>query len=129
MLPLSHVGIDGQEDCIFASCHVEPESTLLQHDHKSVDPVILYITLVLVTYNLSKIAMNCHIHIHSMYKINNFPLSLRMLMALYIPFMQRGLFLVCRSVSMLYKKNKDKSALLLLYNCLTSKWVTFVSLL
>ena len=107
MFPLSHVSIDGQENCIVASCHLpKPKSTLLQHDHASVAPVILYITLVLVTYNSSKINANYHIHIHSMYKINNCPLSLRILKALYIPFMHRSLLLVYRSICMPYKKLK-----------------------
>ena len=41
---------------------------------------------VLVKYNSSKIDMNCHIYIHSIYKMNNYPLGITWLMALYYAF-------------------------------------------
>ena len=85
MFPLSHVGIDGQEDlhCIAEHTNRYQLSAISHNNHASVDPEILqYSTSVLEMYN-----SGTNFHIYSIYKINNYPLSIHCLIALCMPFL------------------------------------------
>ena len=71
--------------------------------------IFCYSTSVLVIYNSSTIW-----HIYSIYRINNNHLIICCLMALYMPFMWSGLFLLYMSVCIPHKNNEEKIAFFLL---------------